>query len=393
MATTRIYLDTRAAKGDAPLKLAINHNSASAFIPLNIRIRPEQWKRRLQAVVNHPNDKRVNIYIQGLKTTAEREIVKLSDTQEISGMTAIELRDRIWEAIDPNRKKEVTFLSRLERFTKLKTKENTRQTFLWCATKLHTYDPGIGTRRFEDITTDYLKGLESFYSHLGVNSRSILFRNIRTVFNDAIDAGITTHYPFRSFRIKSEPTRKKALSPAQMRLLSQVDNGGEYRDMFLLMFYFRGINIGDLLTAGKDQIRDGRFEYRRSKVGTLFSVKVEPEAMAIIERYKGEKYLLSPLDRYKSYRDYLHHLNAGLKKIGAERGKCNKVLSKGFFPELSSNWARHTWATIGIALDIPKETIRVGMGHGTKSVTDIYIDFDMKKVDKANRKIIDAICG
>jgi hypothetical protein len=32
------------------------------------------------------------------------------------------------------------------------------------------------------------------------------------------------------------------------------------------------------------------------------------------------------------------------------------------------------------------------MGHGG-GLTDIYIDFDMKKVDEANRKIIDAVCG
>lgn len=391
MATIRLYLDTRASKGEAPLKLCINHNSQTAFIPLGIRVLPDQWEKSSQRVVNHPNGKRINLSVSSSRNAAERALLVISDTRPISTMSATDLRDRIWEHIDPTRNS-TTFLSRLERYTNLKTKKNTRQTFLWCATKLHGYDPEIGKRRFEDITTDYLKGLESFYSHLGVNTRSILFRNIRTVFNDAIDAGITTHYPFRSFRIKSAPTQKKALSPEQMRLLSQVDNEREYRDMFLLMFYLRGVNIGDLLMAKKDQIVNGRFEYRRNKVGTLFSVKIEPEAEDIIKRYKGKNYLLSPLDRYKDYKDYLHHLNAGLKRIGARRGKNNKIESEGFFPGLSSNWARHSWATIGISLDIPKETIAKGMGHGG-GLTDIYIDFDMRKVDEANRKIIDAICG
>jgi integrase len=61
-------------------------------------------------------------------------------------------------------------------------------------------------------------------------------------------------------------------------------------------------------------------------------------------------------------------------------------------PKLSTYWARHTWATIAAELDIPKETIAAGLGHNIGSpITSIYIDFNMKKVDEANRKIIDYI--
>lgn len=392
MATIRIYLDTRSSGMDAPLKLAVNHNSGTSFIPLNVRVRPDQWERRTQEVVNHPNGRRINLLLSGKRNAAERVILALSDSGEVNSLTATDIRDRIWAELDPGRKSRVTFLSRLERVKGLKERENTRNTYEWTEKKLKDFDPGLKERGFGDITVDYLKDLDLFYSDLSLTSRSILFRCIRSVFNDAIDAKVTTEYPFRSFRIKNPPVKKKALSLDEMRLLSTCK--GEYRDMFMLMFYFRGINVGDLLSARKEQIKDGRFEYRRSKVGSLFSIKVEPEAQEIIERHRGENYLLSPLDRYKDYKDYLHHLNAGLKKIGAERGKNNKILTDGYFPGLSTNWARHTWASIGINLDIPKETISRGMGHGYGlSVTDIYIDFDMKKVDEANRKIIDAIGG
>ena len=53
--------------------------------------------------------------------------------------------------------------------------------------------------------------------------------------------------------------------------------------------------------------------------------------------------------------------------------------------------ARHTWATIAASLDIPKETIAAALGHGGNTVTDIYINFDQKKVDDANRKVIDYV--
>ena len=55
-------------------------------------------------------------------------------------------------------------------------------------------------------------------------------------------------------------------------------------------------------------------------------------------------------------------------------------------------WARHSWATIAINdLDIPKETVAAALGHSPSTVTDVYIDFDRAKVDRANREVIDYV--
>ncbi|MDO5760966.1 MAG: hypothetical protein Q4Q06_08060 [Bacteroidota bacterium] len=50
-------------------------------------------------------------------------------------------------------------------------------------------------------------------------------------------------------------------------------------------------------------------------------------------------------------------------------------------------------ATFASELDIPKEIIAKALGHGSKTVTDIYINFNTKKIDEANRKVIDYILG
>ena len=70
-------------------------------------------------------------------------------------------------------------------------------------------------------------------------------------------------------------------------------------------------------------------------------------------------------------------------------GRGGKKVFTPLFPNLTTYWARHTWATIAASLDIPKETIAAALGHGGNTVTDIYIDFDQRKVDEANRKVID----
>ena len=72
--------------------------------------------------------------------------------------------------------------------------------------------------------------------------------------------------------------------------------------------------------------------------------------------------------------------------------KLNKCL-KDLIPGCTSYYARHTVASIAAEIDIPMDTIARMLGHNdsTKKITLIYVDFDQKKVDKANRKIINYI--
>jgi integrase len=69
-----------------------------------------------------------------------------------------------------------------------------------------------------------------------------------------------------------------------------------------------------------------------------------------------------------------------------------KKCTPPILPNITSYASRHTWATLAAELDIPKETISAGLGHNIGSdVTSIYIKFDQKKVDEANRKVIDFV--
>ena len=175
----------------------------------------------------------------------------------------------------------------------------------------------------------------------------------------------------------------------QIYRLSGFDYQQQYIDMFKLIFMLVGINMVDLCHL--KEIADGRITYHRAKTGALLSIKVEPEALEIIERYRGIDWLINILDRYKDHRNYIHRMNNTLKKIGPTKreGRGGKKKIDALFPNLSTYWARHSWATIAASLDIPKETIGHALGHSANSVKDIYIEFDQRKVDKANRKVLD----
>ena len=65
----------------------------------------------------------------------------------------------------------------------------------------------------------------------------------------------------------------------------------------------------------------------------------------------------------------------------------------GLYPFLRSYYARDTWATLASVLDVPEDTIAAALGHGKKNVTKSYISFNMKKVDIANRMVLDFVAS
>jgi len=316
----------------------------------------------------------------------------------------IDLENKIKELVTgQEQEKEIKyFVNYLDDYVSLKTAKGTIAVYQDTKSQILKYDPYC---TFKTMDRRWLTAFESWMlSRMKINSAGIHLRNIRAIFNYAIDEEITTLYPFRKFHIKKEETIKRSLSIDQLRLLKDYPVLGyqkKYRDLFMLIFYLIGINAADLFNI-TDINPDGRIEYYRAKTHKLYSIKVEPEALEIINRYKGNKYLLYVMDTYKNYKDFLHRMNENLQEIGEityeEKmisGKRRKIKkAHPAFPGLSSYWARHTWATLAAELDIPKETISAALGHNIgSSVTSIYIDFDRKKIDDANRKVIDYLLG
>jgi len=113
------------------------------------------------------------------------------------------------------------------------------------------------------------------------------------------------------------------------------------------------------------------------------------------------------VDESDSYSDYLNFqkaVNIGLQQIckaihsefAAKRTP--KQIADNVrldFPEkITSNWARHSWATIARNdCRVPKDDVALCLGHedADNKVTDIYIRYDYSIIDEANRKILDLV--
>ena len=398
MATTKLYLDKRnkSAK-EFPVKLVIFHKGETALLSMNLRIHSNQWDETTETVINHQNEVSINIYLRKIKNIADSMILSL--VGELNKMSAKDIRECVGIEINgysPNTKT-TSFADRFIQFAEMKKAKRTQQIYQATYNRMLAFDHGLRDRTFENINKEWLTRFDLFLQEncKSPNGRNIHLRNIRAVFNDAIDDGITTFYPFRKFKIKAVATPKRSLSVDQLRELFNTpveDHAEKYVDIFKLIFLLIGINVIDLCHLKHDNVHDGRIEYYRHKTNRLYSIKIEPEAMDIIERYHGEEYLLDIMERYDNYHNYAKRLNEALQRIGdVEVGKQGKKEYSPIFPNITTYWARHTWATIAASIDIPKETIAAALGHGGGTVTDVYIDFDRNKIDEANRKVIDYV--
>lgn len=258
------------------------------------------------------------------------------------------------------------------------------------------------TLSFKEITPVFL---ESFENHLKKNGSSVntvrnYMCNIRAIFNHAINKAEVIKldiFPFRKYKIMQEKKRPRAIDINDLKRLLMAY---EYFtpavkrdvDIFFLILYTGGTNLKDLLYLKKCDYYKGRIIYNRFKTGREYSIKIFPEAKAILERYQGGEYLLKFIEKKiaihkesrKGYenKDLLRTANKNLKLAGE---------ACGIKLRLSTYVARYTFATVAGDLEIMKDVISHILGHGENTMTDLYIDFDEKKADEAIKKVIDAV--
>ena len=273
-----------------------------------------------------------------------------------------------------------------------KSKINTRTSEIYqdTLTKIRTFEKREELR-FSDITAMWLQRFDHFMDEndLKVNTRSIHLRNIRSIFNDAIDEEIIplSTYPFRRYKIKYEKTDKKAIEIDQLKAVrdykTELPGLAKVRDGFMLSFYLIGINNSDLYLL-KEIDKEGRINYRRNKEEDQaeLSVKVQPEALELIKLYPGSKNLLCYSDNYKEDKIMTTVFDKRLKTIGETVG----------VQDLTMSHARHTWASLAAdKMNASDEDIDVALGHSIKTVASIYIKRNPDRVDKLKRGVLDLI--
>lgn len=386
--TIRVRLSTN-LRQDGTKFIVIRYGGARCQTKLQVN--PEHWDEKSQMITpQDKNYKKKNALLLELVGKLEEKVTG----RQLSNEEFVRIYNEIaGKETKQERKKDL--LDYWAEFEKTKAKPGTLKTYVNARKKIEEFDPYI---TFSTLNKGWLIRFESWLQGKGfkANYISIIIRCLRAVNNYCIDCEYTDVYPFRRFQIKQEETAKRCLTREQLIMLRDYPvepHQEKYRDCFMLSFYLIGINMADLFELTSKNIDGGYLNYRRAKTSTLYNIKLEPEARAIIDANKGGKHLLSWADEWK-YSNFLSRMNKELRRIGpwscSKRRGCKKSFEP-LFPGLSTYWARHTWATMASELNIPVDIIGRALGHADQShaVTNIYIKFDQSKIDEANRKVLD----
>jgi len=368
--------------------LAVSHKRKIRYLNSGIKIRADQFQNGL--VINHPAEKELNIKLAEMIQNLHSFIY----INQLFDLYPQEILDRY--TVSQDNTTSFAIYTRQIADTMLRSGKYSTGTSLHQTLKALD-KAGIKIVSFSDLTFNKLTEISMKWSGLGLkeNSQGIYFRNIRLVYNRAIIEGIARleDYPFKRFRIpRKKNAKRNILVPDIMKLIAaKLSPGKSYvRDLFMLSLYLVGANYKDLLTAGRDQVVNGRFVYNRAKTGALISIKIEPEAMEILKRYQGKDLLLNFLEnmvtgsarKQPDYFDLVQRSNRQLKAIAT---------GCGINAPLSTYYARHTWATIAAHNGISRDVIGLALGHSSPQVTELYIEWDQELIDHANRVVLDAI--
>ena len=375
MAKSTLRLDTRRPLQDGtyPIQVKVGYGT-NIYLATGIYLAPEDWDSKLQVCTGKQARSTNNILRNSLLQVSNR-ILELRESGQWEKLTRPQIRQMLTDMSLTTPTIDVPTLGDYIDKVKALKKENTARSYENTLVKLKAYcDPY--SVRFTDMSFAWFEGFVNSMSDLKRNTVAKYLKCIKTVIRYAEDDGVEVNQGYKKVNSRAERDTPMRNLPVETfrRIRDTVIKGktARYKDAFLLSFYLIGINMADLLALPKDCIVNGRLLYKRAKTGKNYSILIQPEAQAIIDKYPGKDHLL----------DFV-------EKCSCFRYNCNDLLNK-LEAGLTWYWARYSWANYAVDLDIPKDIISEALGHKHGStVTGIYIKYSLDKVDKANRQVID----
>ena len=401
MATIKIKFRPSSINGkEGTLYYQVIHNRIVRSVSTNYKLFPDEWDKAASTIRktadNLERNRYLNILAARIEEDTERLRVAIRKLEQSGNYTPGQIV-AAYLASDSNSdfiayaRKEV---DRTRRMGKVRTAEA-------YASSLNSFQRFWGEQgdmAFEDIDAALMTEYEAYLEQDGKcpNTVSFYMRNLRTLYNRAVEEGVTENRsPFRRVNTRVEKTVKRAVTAEIIARIKELElslhPALEFtRDLFLLCFYLRGMSFVDLAFLKKKDLQNGVLVYRRRKTGQQLCIKWEPSMQEIVRKYSDPEspYMLpiikeSGKDERRQYLNASHLMNRKLKKIGRMIGCPIK---------LTFYVSRHGWASIAQSQHIPLPVISEALGHDSEDTTRIYLALlDTAVVDRANSKVINSI--
>lgn len=250
----------------------------------------------------------------------------------------------------------------------------------------------------QSINANMIKMWEKWLARMGYSQTTINIRmtHLKALLNAAVTEGIVEYkiFPLRGYKMPTKNVREIWISRDELKRLREAEFTGVSarrhtvaRDLFMLSFYFAGINLTDLMDAhlNADTINFVRKKTASKKTGErATSLTIQPEARAIIDKYITEDGTLDFGYNFREYEQFRSFVTKGLNKIGVDMGFENKLMYYS---------ARKTFVQFGQQLGIPLYVLEYAIGQSIKEASRRPI-FDYMRVmryqaDLAIRTILD----
>ena len=265
---------------------------------------------------------------------------------------------------------------------------------------------------FGDVNRAFLDAYERFMTNDGkkINTISIYTRCLRTIYNKAIREKDLKRslYPFGKqnqgkYEIPSETNTKKALKNSELKALFEAKAQGpeqeKAKDFWFLSYNCNGMNIKDLAYLRNKDLGSEKFEFKRAKTKNTkkkgqrsITVPRNDYINKMFEKYSNTSDLpdvfvfdiisekMTDIEKHRKIKSFTRFVNQHMKNLCA---------SIGLDINISSYWARHSWATFvvrnkGASLEFAQE----GLGHNNiKTTQDYFGGFE----DETKKEIANAL--
>lgn len=406
-----------------PLYLLITHNATKAKMATGYSIALSQLKKK-KIPTNHPVMLEVMIKVVA---PLQEKIAKIQDGED---MTARELLQAAKGMIEREKEEIINFFAFCAKYIAQLAKDGRKGSAANMQTTVNALRDYVGRDYLytAEITAKFIKGFQDYLQHprriermnqgkmtvisrppvtaVGVNNYIKDFRTMfnacRAQYNDE-DSGYMPipHYPFARVKMLQVASKRgyRAISVVELRRIMALKRNelpplAELaRDMYLLSFLLIGINPIDIYNLKKDEVKDGRVSYCRTKTKTrradsaYISVAVPEQAQEIADRYRSGKgyecYFRFKEVQYSDCKHLIRAVNEGLQTI---KELCGIEVDK--FTWYS---ARHTWATIACNdCGYSDGDVARALNHSSTAhrVTATYIKDDWGVIDRMNERVI-----
>ena len=231
--------------------------------------------------------------------------------------------------------------------------------------------------------------------HVSENTVSYYLRNLRSLYNKAIDDGLhlQNDYPFSKVPMRPAKTDKRAVTRHDMEIIAglKLADNPELelaRDLYLFSFYSQGMSFVDMVYLKKENVRSGMIVYNRHKSKQLIRIVITPSMEQLMRKYENNsEYIFPVIDEHSSRSAYSQYRLA-LGRINRQMHKIETML--GIKVTITTYCARHTWATLAHDYGAPISVISSGLGHSSEKMTQVYLkELDVKLLNQINTVITD----